>query len=554
MATQVTVITGEGSTSYSVSTGSRGPAGAQGIQGIQGPTGATGAIGETGATGANGPSNITTSTATTITGLLKGNGSTVSQAIAGTDFAAASQVKSTSFTAENLGEYIAVATLTVTDPSPSEGTSFVVLVRNGTATVGGSAYSTAGTLIRRVFHSGGWANYSYQIASTFETPAGAAAQIATHAAAADAHPVSGVEGLSLIAPNLTDDFTLVMEGDSITQGVTSGGATAGNFLQDRLLLESYFTGRTTIQNVATAGNTIATVLTDYATQVYPHRPSANGGKRAVLLLNIGTNDSTVSATQITNAASVLAYCATARTDGFEVWLCTLLPRGSTLNHWAYFNNALRKGEDFDKLIDLSSLFIDAAGWSGDNLHPNNLGYRIMSGYINSRALIIEKRNGLSLGSMGKQNSDAVAITGGTFSGSTGTFTGAVTRTSTGASNAEFVSQAIGAGGSRQWLYGHIPNATGNLPANSFSMTHYNGTAFENGLAGFSPNGGIVSNQARLVARTVANLSLLATTIGNKALVNDALSPVISNTVDGSGAKLCEVAYNGSNWIVTSILN
>jgi len=434
---------------------------------------ATGDKGDIGNTGPAGPSNITTSTATTINGLIKGNGSTVSQAVAGTDY---------------------------------------------------------------------------------ETPAGAATQIATHAAAADAHPVSGVEGLSLIAPNLTDDFTLVMEGDSITQGVTSGGATVGNYLQDRLLLESYFTGRTTIQNVATAGNTIATVLTDYATQVYPHRPSANGGKRAVLLLNIGTNDSTASATQVTNAAAVLAYCATARTDGFEVWLCTLLPRGSTPNHWTYFNNALRKGEDFDKLIDLNGLFIDAAGWTGDNLHPNNLGYRIMSGYINSRALIVEKRDGLSLGSMGKQNSDAVAITGGTFSGSTGTFTGAVTKTSTGASIAEYTSQATGAGGNRLWLFGHNPNAFGNLPANSFSMTFYNGTAFETSLAGFSPNGGIVSNQARLVARTVANLSLLTATIGNKALVNDALSPVISTTVAGSGAKLCEVAYNGSNWIVTSILN
>jgi hypothetical protein len=35
----------------------------------------------------------------------------------------------------------------------------------------------AGTVIERVFHSGAWANYSYQIASTFETPAGAATQI-----------------------------------------------------------------------------------------------------------------------------------------------------------------------------------------------------------------------------------------------------------------------------------------------------------------------------------------------------------------------------------------
>jgi len=47
---------------------------------------ATGDKGDIGNTGPAGPSNITTSTATTINGLIKGNGSTVAQAIAGTDY------------------------------------------------------------------------------------------------------------------------------------------------------------------------------------------------------------------------------------------------------------------------------------------------------------------------------------------------------------------------------------------------------------------------------------------------------------------------------------
>jgi len=34
-----------------------------------------------------------------------------------------------------------------------------VFVRNGTATVGGTGYSTAGTVINRIYHSGAWANY-----------------------------------------------------------------------------------------------------------------------------------------------------------------------------------------------------------------------------------------------------------------------------------------------------------------------------------------------------------------------------------------------------------
>lgn len=49
------------------------------------PKGATGSKGDTGATG---PNSVSTSTATNITGILKGNGSTVAAAVAGTDYAA----------------------------------------------------------------------------------------------------------------------------------------------------------------------------------------------------------------------------------------------------------------------------------------------------------------------------------------------------------------------------------------------------------------------------------------------------------------------------------
>jgi hypothetical protein len=72
-----------------------------------------------------------------------------------------SDVKSASFTAANDKQYTVVATLTVTDPSPVEGKGFEVFLRNGTATVGGTAYTRSGTTIRRVFHSGAWTNTLY---------------------------------------------------------------------------------------------------------------------------------------------------------------------------------------------------------------------------------------------------------------------------------------------------------------------------------------------------------------------------------------------------------
>ncbi len=82
-----------------------------------------------------------------------------------------STVVSSNTTAALDGVYTNVASATYTDPSPAEGKGFVVFVRNGTATVGGTGYATAGTIINRVFHSGSWANYVYQVSSTFYTQA-----------------------------------------------------------------------------------------------------------------------------------------------------------------------------------------------------------------------------------------------------------------------------------------------------------------------------------------------------------------------------------------------
>lgn len=70
------------------------------------------------------------------------------------------EVKSANFTAAVNGRYVITASATVTDPSPEEGKGYVVVVRNGTATIGGVAYSTAGQQIRRIYHSGGWATYA----------------------------------------------------------------------------------------------------------------------------------------------------------------------------------------------------------------------------------------------------------------------------------------------------------------------------------------------------------------------------------------------------------
>ena len=72
--------------------GVAGPQGVQGLRGPAGPTGPTGPAGPTGPTGpagqdgAPGPNLVSSETETEFTGILKGNGSTVTTATAGTDY------------------------------------------------------------------------------------------------------------------------------------------------------------------------------------------------------------------------------------------------------------------------------------------------------------------------------------------------------------------------------------------------------------------------------------------------------------------------------------
>jgi hypothetical protein len=72
--------------------------------------------------------------------------------------------KAASFTAVNNESYVVTATATATDPTPAQGKGFTVFVSAGTATVGGVAYATAGTIIERTYNGGAWANYVYNVA------------------------------------------------------------------------------------------------------------------------------------------------------------------------------------------------------------------------------------------------------------------------------------------------------------------------------------------------------------------------------------------------------
>ena len=74
-------------------TGPAGPQGAAGPQGEPGPAGPAGAQGAPGPQGEPGPNELSGSTATAFAGLLKGNGTKVTTAVAGTDYATPAQLE-----------------------------------------------------------------------------------------------------------------------------------------------------------------------------------------------------------------------------------------------------------------------------------------------------------------------------------------------------------------------------------------------------------------------------------------------------------------------------
>ncbi len=75
--TKVTITDASGAHEFTVKDGAKGANGTNGTNGKDGAPGATGPAG---------PNTVSTTTTTNITGLLKGNGSTVAQAAAGTDY------------------------------------------------------------------------------------------------------------------------------------------------------------------------------------------------------------------------------------------------------------------------------------------------------------------------------------------------------------------------------------------------------------------------------------------------------------------------------------
>lgn len=135
----VTVANVTNITALATISGSPGPTGAQG------PTGPAGATGPAGPTGATGPNEVTTSTTTNITGMIKGTGTNIAQASAGTDYVV--PTGSITGNAGNVTGTVAIANGgTGSTVGVTTGVALVVAASNATAKVkAGADYVCTGT-------------------------------------------------------------------------------------------------------------------------------------------------------------------------------------------------------------------------------------------------------------------------------------------------------------------------------------------------------------------------------------------------------------------------
>ena len=287
-----------------------------------------------------------------------------------------------------------------------------------------------------------------------------------------------------------DAFNFILVGDSIMAGTTSGGATSDHYLSATLGSKSYFSGRATIINKGVSGRTTTQIVSDWTTgantDAYAYRPSNNGGKRAVILVCAGINDWNTSASMTTALSNMTTYVTNAKAAGFEVWLGIPLPASyGGINDYATrtgmkaYIRGLRSLTTPDKKIDFSQLVHNMTGtgtgsiWTGDSLHPNNALYDTMADLINLRAWGDDRLAvSVDLGTMAFQDSDA-----GRFDG-VADFYSTPNRYAATGTTAEYGAKVAGAGSNKQVKFGHTSVINGNVPANGFVLSIWNGSAWE----------------------------------------------------------------------------
>jgi hypothetical protein len=206
--------------------------------------------------------------------------------------------------------------------------------------------------------------------------------------------ISGIavlRGSSSGVASLTAPGALVNDGDSITVGYGTLMGYPGRFTN--------LSGIAT-DNQAVAGETMATMNTNYSTVI---APIYNALSYNTLLMSAGTNDIGTASTGpgVTDAqleVTVQSYASKARATGYKIWLTTIMPRNDTTVAWdatkegyrVAYNSWLKANwaSFADGLIDWTLIPETAdpnsVTYFQDKLHPTDALQQIMGAYLQTR--------------------------------------------------------------------------------------------------------------------------------------------------------------------------
>ncbi len=182
----------------------------------------------------------------------------------------------------------------------------------------------------------------------------------------------GSNGILSGTPLVYRPSQIIVEGDSRSSYTIEEPSDAARTWPSQLANE--LGDNFTVHNVATGGTTVATMLTQYATEVEPLRDSAKA--LDVFILFGGYNDISSGRTAADTYADIVTLCSQAQADGFLVIvaiqsLCTSMPNLSEMDsliasietNWETFADALVDLRDVSELnqTPLDLFYTDSNG-------------------------------------------------------------------------------------------------------------------------------------------------------------------------------------------------
>lgn len=242
--------------------------------------------------------------------------------------------------------------------------------------------------------------------------------------------------------------TFVFKGDSITLGT---GLTTGQDFPAQAMLLSWFAGRGTKVNLGVSGQTVATMVSNFATDLQPYCAAATSSAPVYAFIEGGINDIANGVSAATTFSNLQSYWSSAASAGCTVIATTVMQArnpalpctGSCETARQALNSSIRASTSYTYLLPADLLLsdpTDTAFFQSDKTHPTAAGAAKYAQMINSV---------MSAGGSDQSMQPIIAV------GPSAPISGPVTVTGTGVSQSGSVLTFLGTAG----LVGTVTKAT-----------------------------------------------------------------------------------------------